>query len=821
MKISYNWLKKYLDFTLPPEEISKRLTACGLEVENLEKFESVPGGFENIVIGKVLSCQPHPNADRLSVTTVDVGEEEALPIVCGAPNVAAGQTVVVAKVGATVRFGEEEVVLKKTKIRGEASEGMICAEDELGLGTSHAGILVINEAVAIGTPAKSYFGIETDYIFEIGLTPNRSDAASHLGVARDLAAVFANEALIKGGKVPMLKMPDISAFTQDDASLPIDVIVEDTNACPRYSGVTMRGLKVEESPQWLKDKLIAIGLRPINNLVDISNYVLMETGQPLHFFDASKIKGGKIIIKQLPEQTPFVTLDEIERKLSAEDLMICNAEEGMCIAGVFGGISSGVKAETTSIFIESACFDPVSIRKSSKRHGLKTDASFRFERGTDPEMTLYALKRAVGLIKEIAGGNVSSGLYDIYPSPSKPVQLYLALKRVDMLIGKNIPEEQILGILASLDIRVLNKKEDILEIEIPLYRVDVKREADVIEEILRIYGYNNVEVPERLMSALSYSPKPDKDSLRNQVANMLVGQAWSEAMCNSLSNSVYYSWQEDWKAENSVRILNPVSQDLDVMRQTLLFGGLETLRYNRNRRQIDVRTFEFGNIYRTDGSRPTIDNTLGPYTENNALLLILSGKANQESWNSPAREADFFELKSAVENVFLKLGLGQYTYAATKRNTLTEGLAIHMNGKEVTWLGQLKSSLLQKFDIDADAFAAEINWDALMDQVLKTRMQFKSIPKYPEVRRDLALVIDQNISFQALYDTAFAAERKLLKSIRLFDVYEGKGVESGKKSYAISFVLQDEEKTLTDKVIDKVMGRIQAALEKEYGAKLR
>lgn len=821
MKISYNWLKDYLNFDHGPEEISRRLTACGLEVEGLERIEPVPGGFEGVVIGKVLHCEPHPNADRLTLTRVDVGEGEPLPIVCGAPNVADGQKVVVAKVGSLVRLGDDELKLKKTKIRGEVSEGMICAEDELGLGTSHDGILVLPDEAETGTPAREYFGVTTDWVFEIGLTPNRADAMSHLGVARDLAAVLKNEAYVEGTQSPELRFPDIDAIDEIDDQGTIEVKVEDTGACPRYTSITMNGLNVGESPRWLQDRLKAIGLRPINNLVDISNYVLMETGQPLHFFDLDKVKGGRVVVKKLPPDTPFTTLDEVERKLSAEDLMICNAEEGMCIAGVFGGNKSGVTEKTKSIFIESATFESVGIRKTSRRHDLKTDASFRFERGTDPDMTVFALKRAVRLIKEIAGGKVSSPMNDIYPEPVKAVRLDLRFSTVDTLIGKKIDRDQIELILRSLDFKIHEKKESGFEIEVPPYRVEVTREADVIEEILRIYGYNNVEFPERLVSSLSYMDHPDRDKLRNQVSDMLVGQGWSEAMCNSLSNSEYYNWQQEWKPEHCVRILNPVSQDLDVMRQTLVFGGLETVRYNRNRKQADLRIFEFGNRYRTDGSKPSSDNTLGPYKEDSAILLMLSGRARPEAWNTRDGDADFFELKAGLEALLAKLGIAEYSYGNSGQKTLSQGLELKIDGKAAGWLGQIPKSLLGRFDIEAPVYAAEISWDILVRAAGKVKMKFHPVSRFPEVRRDLALVIDKGVTFHELKEESFRAERKLLRSVNLFDVYEGKGIEEGKKSYALSFILQDEDKTLTDKLIDKAMKRIQTALEKAFDAKLR
>lgn len=821
MKISYNWLREYLDINLGAEDVSKRLTACGLEVEGLETRESVPGGFQGVVIGEVLSCAPHPNADRLTLTTVNIGKEEPLHIVCGAPNVAPGQKVVVACIGAKVSIGDQEVEMKKTKIRGELSEGMICAEDELGLGSSHEGILVLPPEAVTGTPAREYFGVTTDHIFEIGLTPNRSDAASHLGVARDLAAVLRNEAFLANKTLPVLRRPDTGLFVQDDNSLPMDVVVRDEQACIRYSGLTMTGLRVGESPRWLKERLQAVGLRPINNLVDISNYVMMETGQPLHFFDAAKITGNQVIIGPLPDGSPFTTLDQVDRVLSAEDLMICDASGGMCIAGVFGGMRSGVTETTTSIFIESATFNAVSVRKTSRRHGLKTDASFRFERGSDPEMTVYALLRAVQLIREVAGGKVSSPLIDIYPMPVKPINLDLRFERVDSLIGKVIPREHLAFILESLDINILKVTAESFSIEIPSYRVDVTREADVIEEILRIYGYNNVEDPEHLRSSLAFGKHPDRDRLRNQVSDVLAGQGFHEIMCNSLSNSGLYGRQEEWPLRNCVPILNPVSQDLDVMRQTLVYGGLETIRHNRNRKVSDLKLFEFGNIYRTDGSLPLPTSTLGPYTEQTSLLLVLSGNRAPESWNSPALPVDFFDLKSAMEVILKKLGIEDYQYVPAMRGFLAEGLNLMIKGKDAGWFGLLNKGILQPFDIEVPVFAAALRWDILVAAVGSSKMSFVPVPRFPEVRRDLALVVDQSVTFHAMKECALGAERKLLRDVKLFDVYEGKGIEEGKKSYALSFILLDEEKTLTDKVIEKSMERIRQALEQDFGARLR
>lgn len=820
MKISYRWLQDYLSLNLDPQETAKLLTDCGLEVESLEMADLYPGGLSGVFVGEVITCERHPQADRLHLTTVNIGHAE-LPIVCGAPNVARGQKVLVATVGSEVLMGGEKVTLKPVKIRGSQSEGMICAEDELGLGTSHAGIMVLPDEAIPGTPATEYLQIAQDWIFEIGLTPNRADAASHFGVARDLAAVLANRARMGLGTVATLKFPSIEGFTQDNDVLPMEIQVIDTDACPRYCGVTMTGIRVGESTAWLKNRLKSIGLRPINNLVDISNYVLHETGQPLHFFDADIIKGHQVIIRKPAEGTPFTTLDGQDRRLYAEDLMICDASAEMCIAGVFGGIHSGVTEETKAIFIESACFDPVHIRKSSKRHGLKTDASFRFERGTDPEMPLYAMKRAALLIKELAGGQVSSPVYDVYPSPLPPYEVALKYKTVDTLLGTSLPGDHIKDILGWLDIKVRKDLGDALELEVPRYRVDVTREADVVEEILRIYGYNNVPLPDSVRSALAFIPHPDREKYRNQISDVLSGQGLQEIMCNSLTFSRYYTNVPHWDISQAVPVLNPISQELDVMRQTLLFGGLEAIVYNRNRRQADLKLFEFGNVYALHNNREHGNDGLGRYHENTNLAFFFTGKREPESWNLKPADVDFYDLKASVFNTFAKLGLRMVGTMATLPSYLSQGLLCTIKDQEIGWMGLLDERLTRHFDIQAPVWYAEFNWDKVMNLIPEKEMDFTAIPRFPAVRRDLALIVDQQVQYAALEELAYATEPQLLKSVNLFDVFEGKSIGENKKSYAISFVLQDEEKTLTDKVIDAVMNKLLKAFESRLGALLR
>jgi len=815
MKISYNWLKNYINTELSVQEISKILTDTGLEVEGIEEFESVKGGLEGLVIGKVVSCAKHPDADKLSVTKVDVGTGEELPIVCGAPNVAEGQKVVVATVGTTLYSGNEDFKIKKAKIRGEVSEGMICAEDEIGLGASHDGIMILDESAKIGTPAKEYFNIESDTVFEIGLTPNRIDGASHIGTARDLAAF-----LSQTQKTELLK-PSVDDFKVENNNLPIEIIVENTEACPRYTGVTISNVKIEPSPEWLKNRLKAIGLNPINNLVDISNFVLHETGQPLHFFDADKIEGNKVIIKTLPKGTPFITLDETERKLSADDLMICNENNGMCIAGVFGGISSGVTENTKNIFIESAHFNSVFVRKTAKRHDLHTDASFRFERGSDPNITVYALKRAALLIKEIAGGEISSEIVDVYPEPVSDYKVDLTFHNLKRLIGKEIEKEKVKNILTSLDIKIVAEDNEKLSLEVPTYRVDVQREADVIEEILRIYGYNNIEISEHVNSSLSYSQKPDKEKIQNTISDILSANGFNEIMCNSLTKADYYEKLESYKPENLVNIVNPLSNDLNVMRQTLLFGGLESVVYNINRRNSDLKLYEFGNCYSLRITES--ENPLKKYNEEQHLAIFIAGNKTEESWIMKEEPTSFFFLKSYVENILEKLGfdLDQIESEEVPSDIFAEGLTYLSNKKHLVQFGILHKKILKKFDIDTKVYFAEFNWNNVLKSTAKNTIRYTEIPKYPEVRRDLALLIDKDVKFNLIKNFAYKSERKLLKKVSLFDVFEGEKLGANKKSYAVSFVLQDENKTLTDKQIDKIMNNFISVYEKELNAQIR
>lgn len=818
MKLSYNWLKQYLDLDLSPEEVSAILTNTGLEVEGMETFESIKGGLEGLVIGKVVTCEKHPNADKLSVTTVDVGNEALLPIVCGAPNVAAGQKVVVATVGTTLYSENDSFKIKKAKMRGEPSEGMICAEDEIGVGSSHDGIMVLPNDVAIGTPAKEYFSIETDTFFEIGLTPNRIDGASHIGAARDIAA-YLNQETVK----VELKKPDVSGFTVDNNKLPIDIEVENQEACPRYTGVTISDVKVQESPQWLQNRLKAIGLNPINNLVDISNFVLHETGHPLHFFDADKISGNKVIIKNLPEGTPFTTLDEEERKLSADDLMICDSEGGMCIAGVFGGINSGVTESTKNIFIESAYFHPVSIRKTAKRHGLHTDASFRFERGADPNNTLFALKRAAMLVKELAGGVISSDIVDVYPNTIENFKVRLTFKNLERLSGIKMELPRLKNILKQLDIQVAAEDSEGLDLIVPTYRADVQREADVIEELLRIYGFNNIPTPERMEASVNPRLKPDKDQLFNLLADQLAGSGFNEIMCNSLTKDGYYADLKSYPANRLVNILNPLSSDLNVMRQTLLFGGLESIQYNTNRRNPNLRLFELGNCYFYDEAKSKEDNPHKAYSEQTHLGLFLTGDREEENWHTPQAQTSFFQLKTYVINLLERIGIKADTLVEEETNNdlFIEGLSLTHNDKTIAELGIVSKKITQNFDIESEVYYGDINWDILMKAAAKNQVVYQPIAKYPEVRRDLALLLDKSVRFKDIKSLATKTERKLLKRMALFDVYEGEKLGNNKKSYAISFILQDENKTLKDKQIDKIMQRLTQAFEKELGAQLR
>jgi len=804
MKISLSWLKQYIDLTESPEKIAELLTNSGLEVEGTEIHEQVRGGLKGVVIGEVLTCEKHPDADKLSVTTVDIGTEEPATIVCGAPNIASGQKVVVATVG-TVLYPPTggEFKIKKAKIRGQVSLGMICAEDELGLGSGHDGIMVLDTALPNGTPAAAYFNLENDHIFEIGLTPNRADATGHIGTARDLKALLTKE----------VKWPDVDGFKVDSNKLPIEVVVKNTEACPRYAGVSIQGVKVAPSPSWLVNRLQSIGLTPINNIVDITNYVLHETGQPLHAFDAAKISGQKVVVKTLSKGTKFKTLDEVERTLQVEDLMICDGNDNpLCIGGVFGGIDSGVSNDTTDIFLECAYFSPEYIRRTAKNHGLKTDASFRYERGTDPNINVYALKRAAMLIKEIAGGEIASEITDIYPNPIANFEITVKYKHIHRLIGKALDSNQIHQILTSLDIETIEKSADEFKVSVPPYRVDVQREADVIEEILRIYGFNNVEFPKHMGSSyLADFPEMDRHKVRNKVSNQLVGKGFYEIMTNSLTKPNYAELQ-GLKMEESVEILNKLSEDLAVMRQSLLCTGLEVLAHNINRKQKNVKVFEFGKTYfkRENG-----------YEEREKLVMFITGDAIPEHWREKQRAADFYDLKNATIGVIEKATSAKLTSKEmVDSSTFEYGMHVMIGNKSVAELGKVKPAITKEIGVSQEIFYTNIDWDLLL-KFTNDNIVFEGVSKFPEVRRDLSLVVDQSVSFESIQEMATKVERKLLKSMNVFDVYQGEKIGEGKKAYAVSFFLQDTEKTLNDKVIDKTMSRLMGAFENDLNAVIR
>ncbi len=815
MNISYRWLKDYINLDYNAAEVAAFLTQIGLEVGSMEEVETVKGGLRGLVIGEVLTCEKHPDSDHLSKTTVNVGNE-VLPIVCGAQNVAAGQKVVVATVGTTLYDGDNEFKIKKSKIRGEVSEGMICAEDEIGLGTSHEGIMVLDASAVPGTAASDYFKIESDFVLEVDLTPNRIDSASHIGIARDLSAYISQKHPITYHR------PSVEAFKVDNHSLEIPVDVQNTAACPRYSGVTISNVTVKESPEWLKNKLKLIGLKPINNIVDITNFVLFETGQPLHAFDAAEIKGRKVEVRTLQSGTKFVTLDGVERSMHADDLMICNDSEGMCIAGVFGGLHSGVKNSTTSIFLESAWFDSVYIRKTARRHTLSTDASFRFERGTDPNGTIYALKRAALLIKEVAGGEISSEIMDVYPSPVADFQVDVTYANIKRLIGVDLGKDKIKQILAALEIGIERESEAGLSLLVPPYRVDVKRECDVIEEILRIYGYNNIELPTNVNSSLQYSIKPNPTKLRNLIAEMLTAQGFNEIWSNSLTKTSYFENNPVFPIESTVKLFNPLSNDLGSMRQTLLYGGLESIAYNANRKNPDLRLYEFGNCYFFKGSELK-ENPIRNYREEEHLALFVSGEKEAANWTLPAAKTSFFQLKSYVENVLKRMGFDVLNLKTDSfsNELISEGIQYLINGKKLVEFGIVSGKVLKAFGIENPVYFADFSMDVLFVELKSNKVTFAGLPKYPEVRRDLALLIDKSVQFNQLRDLAYRSERKLLQSVDLFDVYEGKGVPEGKKSYAVSYILRDEEKTLNDKQIEKIMQKLVSTYERELGAQLR
>ncbi|MBP6174914.1 MAG: phenylalanine--tRNA ligase subunit beta [Fermentimonas sp.] len=820
MNISYNWLKEYLKFDLTPQQTSEVLTQIGLETESVEEVQTIKGGLKGLVIGEVLTCKDHPNSDHLHLTTVNIGDgNEPLNIVCGAPNVAAGQKVVVATVGTTLYSGEEEFKIKRSKIRGEESLGMICSEAEIGLSNNHDGIIVLPEDAVVGTPAAEYYNVQSDWVFSVDITPNRVDAASHYGIARDLAAYLKQQ-----GKSFSLTKPSVDDFAIDKKDGGIEVIVENREACPRYSGLTIRGVTVKESPDWLKNKLLLIGLRPINNIVDITNFILYETGHPMHAFDAAYIKGDEVVIRTLPEKTKFTTLDDQERELSDKDLMICNSEEGMCIAGVFGGKDSGVTENTKDIFLESAYFHPTWVRKTARRHGLNTDSSFRFERGADPNNTVYALKRAALLVKEIAGGEIAGEIRDIYPVEIERPKVVLSYDKTNKLIGKEIPKDDIKSILKSLDIEIEAESESELTLRIPTYRVDVTRDVDVIEDILRIYGYNNVEVSHSLKANLSYKTATDrKQNLQTLISEQLTANGFDEIMNNSLTKKSYYEIQETYPLKNCVTLVNPLSNDLSVMRQTLLFGGLESIVYNRNRKHSDLCFYEFGNCYFYDADKKKDNDILAEYSESTYAGLWITGKRTHKNWAAPEEQSSVFELKAHIENIMIRIGIGKdrIIYEPLQNDLFSTAMSIGTNNRKLGYFGVVSKAIRKSFDIESEVFFAELNWDLLMKDSEKHKVQFFEISRFPEVSRDLALLIDKSVTFAQIEQVALKSERKLLKNVVLFDVYEGKNLPEGKKSYAVNFIIQDEEKTLTDKQIDKVMSKIQQNLQNELGAQLR
>lgn len=820
MNISYNWLKEYLDFDLQPEEVAAALTSIGLETGSVDEVQTIKGGLEGLVIGEVLTCEEHPNSDHLHITTVNVGQEAPLQIVCGAPNVAAGQKVVVAVNGTKLYSGDECFTIKRSKIRGVESNGMLCAEDEIGIGTDHAGIIELPSDAVVGTLAKDYYQVKSDYVLEVDITPNRVDATSHFGVARDLAAY-----LKQNGRPAELKRPSVDSFKIDDSQGAIRVTVENPEACPRYSALTIRGVTIKESPDWLKNKLTAIGLRPINNVVDVTNFILHELGQPLHSFDAGRIKGNRVIVRTVPEGTKFVTLDGVERTLTDRDLMICNAEEPMCIGGVFGGLDSGVTENTADVFLESACFHPTWIRKTARRFGLNTDASFRFERGLDPNNTLYVLKRAALLIQELAGGKITGEIEDIYPEVAQPYTVELTYNKINTLIGKAIPAETVKSILASLEMQVVSETEEGLTVAVPVYRIDVQRDVDVIEDILRIYGYNNVEIGDNVKSNLSYQTPVDRSyRLQNIISDQLSGCGFYEILNNSLTRSAYYNELTLYPAARSVMLMNPLSADLNSMRQTLLFGGLESIAHNRNRKNGDLKMYEFGNCYSFREDRKKEGEILAAYEEDFRLGLWVCGNKVSNSWAHPDEKATVYELKAYVENILVRLGVDMHKviFGQLSNELFSAGLSIHtQSGRCLGTLGIVNKKICKELDIDAEVYFAELYWNQLMKEIKSHKVTFSDISKFPAVKRDLALLLDKSVSFADIEKIAYESERKLLKEVTLFDVYEGKNLPAGKKSYAVSFFLQDESKTLNEKQIDNIMKKLQTNLEQKLGAQLR
>ena len=824
MNISYKWLKEYVDFDLGAEQVAEALTSIGLEVGSVEEVQAIKGGLQGLVVAEVLTCEPHPNSDHMHVCSVNIGAEEPVQIVCGAANVAQGQKVIVATLGTKLYDGEECFTIKRSKLRGIESLGMICAEDEIGIGTSHDGIIVLPQEAKVGTPAAEYYGIESDWVIEVDITPNRADACSHYGVARDLYAW-----LVRNGHKTALHRTDVSSFAADNNDLDIDIVVENAEACPRYCAVTVKGCEVKESPEWLQTKLRTIGVRPINNVVDVTNYVMFAYGQPLHCFDADMIEGKKVVVKTMPEGTPFVTLDGVEHKLSDRDLAICNANAPMCIAGVFGGKGSGTYETTKDVLLESAYFNPTWIRKSARRHGLNTDASFRFERGIDPDLQVYALKVAALMVKELAGGTVSMDIKDIEaPGLAKNFAVDLEYKYAHDLIGKTIPAEVIKEIVTSLDMKITAETESGISLSVPAYRVDVQRPCDVVEDILRIYGYNNVEIPTAVKSSLTIKGEVDRSNkLQNLVSEQLVGEGFREILNNSLTKEAYYNDLASYPKDRAVKLLNPLSSDLNVLRQTLLFGGLESIAHNANRKNANLRFFEFGNCYYknpvTTEEQKAAD-TLAAYSEDLHLGLWLTGKRVEASWAHPEEPSSVYELKAYVGHILTRLGapVGKLKQQAGANDIFAKSLALaDNNGTVVLEFGLVKKALTAAFDISAEVYFADINWTLLMKKTKKHSVNFTEISKFPAVSRDLALLVDKSVEFARIEQIAFAADRKFLKKVTLFDVYEGKNLEAGKKSYAVNFLLQDDTKTMNDKQTDAVMAKIIASLEKQLGAKLR
>ena len=821
MEVSYNWLKEYVSFDLSPERVAQVLTFIGLEVEEIRTVEDIPGGLEGVVVAEVVECAPHPDSDHLNITKVRISEGgELMQVVCGAPNVAAGQKVLLATVGTSLPAPDGSTVkIKKSKIRGAESYGMICAEDELGIGTSHDGIMVLEPEAVVGTKAKDYLHLGTDTIFTIGLTPNRVDGASHIGVARDFSAWLRFNNL--GGE---LTLPDVSAFRDGEGeSIPVEVLSSD--GAPRYMGVTLKDIKIGPSPDWLQKKLLAVGLRPISNVVDITNFILMETGQPLHAFDASKIEGGKVVVRRASEGDKFVTLDGVERTLSSGDLMICDTVKPMCIAGIFGGLDSGITESTTSVFLESAYFDPVSIRRTSKRLGIKTDASFRYERGADPEMIPYAAARAVLLMQELAGAKVVGKVREVYPEKIGRKKVSLNFARMEALIGKKIGAETILRILGYMDFGILSSDAEGAEVSVPAYKVDVYRECDVVEEVLRIYGYDNVEMPEHIVSSYDNTPNPDPEAVRVKACDLLAANGFMECMNNSLTRADYYNGLKTYPKANLPMVINPLSSDLNAMRQTLLFSGLEVIAHNLNRQSTDLKLFEMGNVYRYEpaGERDPVNN-LTSYSERMHLSMFIVGKGTQY-WRNSVGAGHFFALKGYVELLLRRLGvdLNSLEYGAAPADLFSEGLAyrIPSSGKTLLMLGTVAPARLRQFDIKQPVFAAEIDWNQLLKLYLRSKVVYRELPQYPEVRRDLALLLDENVSFADIRKAAFSAEKKILRKVVLFDVYRGDKIPEGKKQYAISLTLQDYDKTLTDKYVEQVVGRVLNALSSQFGAVLR